>query len=147
MSRLDGKVAIATGAGRPRGIGFGIARRLAAAGATVVLTDLASGAAQLEECAARIRAQGGSALGVTCDVTSAADVEALFARVLAELGRVDVLVNNAGVIVPERRVSADGYELAFQVNHLAGSCWRSSRRRRASSTSARSASGPSTSTT
>ena len=69
-------------------------------------------------------------------------------RRLAEAARgADVLVNNAGVIVPERRVSADGYELAFQVNHLAGSCWRSSRRRRASSTSARSASGPSTSTT
>ena len=68
--RLAGKSALVTGAGRRRGLGFAIAARLAAEGAGVVLSDLAERAGELEDGAARIRAQGGEAVGLCADITS-----------------------------------------------------------------------------
>jgi len=87
MGRLDDRIAIVTGAGR--GIGRGIAEKLAAEGATVVATDV--DATTAEETATAV---GG--LGIATDVTSRASVDAMVAQVRAELGRIDVLVNNAG---------------------------------------------------
>ncbi len=97
--RLAGKSALVTGAGRRRGLGFAIAARLAAEGARVVLADLAERAGELEDGAARIRAQGGEAVGLCADITSEPEVDALFARAVEAAGRLDVVVNNAGVIV------------------------------------------------
>jgi meso-butanediol dehydrogenase / (S,S)-butanediol dehydrogenase / diacetyl reductase len=97
--RLAGKAALVTGAGRRRGLGVAIAARLAADGARVVLSDLAAREGELEAGAARIRAQGGEAVALCADITSEAEVDALFARAREALGRLDVLVNNAGVIV------------------------------------------------
>lgn len=85
---LTGKVALVTGGGR--GIGAGIVRVLAQAGASVVVGDI-------EEAAARASAEraGGSAL--VLDVADPTSVEHGFERLLAEAGRIDVLINNAGI--------------------------------------------------
>jgi NAD(P)-dependent dehydrogenase (short-subunit alcohol dehydrogenase family) len=92
MSDLHGQVAIVTGAGR--GIGRVIAARLAAAGARVALA--ARSADQLEAAAEEIRSTGGTALAVTTDVTDPEVVAELVRVTEAELGPVDLLVNNAG---------------------------------------------------
>jgi 7-alpha-hydroxysteroid dehydrogenase len=94
--RLDGKVALVTGAGR--GIGQGIALAFAEMGAHVVCAARTEG--EIEETAARARALGRRALALRCDVTDAAQLEGVVARTLAELGRVDLLVNNAGGFPP-----------------------------------------------
>jgi 2-hydroxycyclohexanecarboxyl-CoA dehydrogenase len=84
---LEGKIAIVTGAGQ--GIGRGIATKLAAEGATVVVTDINEDTAK--ETAATI---GG--IGIRTDVTSRESVEAMVEQVMRQFGRIDVLVNNAG---------------------------------------------------
>jgi 3-oxoacyl-[acyl-carrier protein] reductase len=89
------KVAIVTGASR--GIGAEVARRLAKDGFAVVL-DYSSDAAGAEALAQEIGAAGGRALAVQADVADPAAVARLFATVEAELGGVDVLVNNAGIM-------------------------------------------------
>ena len=91
--QLQDKVAIVTGASN--GIGRGIAETFAAEGAKTVL--VARRAELLDEVAAGIRARGGHALPVPTDLTREEQVTALFARVKANYGRLDVLVNNAGV--------------------------------------------------
>jgi 3-oxoacyl-[acyl-carrier protein] reductase len=94
MDRATGAVAIVTGAGR--GIGAATARRLAADGATVVVVDRIQG--DTTGTVSEIEAAGGRALGVVCDVAVAGQVEAAVDRAATAFGRVDVLVNNAGII-------------------------------------------------
>jgi 3-oxoacyl-[acyl-carrier protein] reductase len=89
---LNGKVAVVTGASR--GIGRGIATLLAARGATVVAAARGDNAAATVD---EIRAAGGHAEAAAVDVTDAAAIDALFAGVLERHGRIDVLVNNAGI--------------------------------------------------
>lgn len=91
---MSGKVAIVTGAASAAGLGFATARRLAREGARVVLTDIDVG-----QVAARAAALGDTALGLGQDVTDAASWEAVIAATVARFGRVDVLVNNAGIAV------------------------------------------------
>ena len=91
--RLDGRVAIVTGAGG--GLGEGICASLAAAGAAVACADLDVEAAEAR--AAGVRAAGGAAVAVAADVADAASVTAMVERIVAELGQVDVLVNNAAI--------------------------------------------------
>jgi 7-alpha-hydroxysteroid dehydrogenase len=112
--RLDGKVALVTGAGR--GIGAGIAIGFAEAGADVVCA--ARTKAEIDEVAARARALGRRAISVPCDVMQRAELEALVARSLAELGRIDVLVNNAGGSPwkPFLHTSERVFEEAFRFN-------------------------------
>lgn len=94
---LTGKLALVTGAGQ--GNGRAIARGLAQAGARVIVTDLiADNAAQV---AAEIRATGGEAWHYPLDVTNPSDCAALAAQTDAEIGPVDLLVNNAGIIIRE----------------------------------------------
>ena len=92
MSKLQGKTAIVTGGAG--GIGGATCRRLAADGAKVAVFDMNLEAA--EKVAAEIRANGGSAVAFKCDITSRAEVDAAVAGTEAQLGPVDVLVNNAG---------------------------------------------------
>ena len=92
MMRLEHKIAIVTGAGS--GFGAGIARRYAEEGASVVVNDIdEAGAARV---AADIRGRGGRAVVCTADVSVDADVARLVQAALAEFGRLDVVVNNAG---------------------------------------------------
>lgn len=89
MGKLDDKTAIVTGAGQ--GIGRAIAKKLAAEGATVVVTDVNESTAK--ETAETI---GGGAVGIHTDVTSRESVNAMVEQVRKQFGRIDVLVNNAG---------------------------------------------------
>jgi NAD(P)-dependent dehydrogenase (short-subunit alcohol dehydrogenase family) len=90
---LDGKVALVTGAGR--GIGRATAELLAEAGAAVVL--VARTGSELEEVRERIESAGGAATVVEGDLTRGAFVADLFSMIREEFGRLDVLVNNAGI--------------------------------------------------
>ena len=94
---LDGKVAIVTGAGR--GVGLGIARALAKQGAALCIAEIDPTTAMAAE--AEIEALGVRALGIECDVGQLAQVEACVARAARELGRIDILVNNATGTRPE----------------------------------------------
>jgi 3-hydroxybutyrate dehydrogenase len=91
--RLKDKVAVVTGAAS--GIGKEIARTLARAGANLALTDIDGAGAEL--AAAEINHEGGRAIGVAMDVTSEAQVDAGMASVVETLGRIDILVSNAGI--------------------------------------------------
>lgn len=107
--KLAGKVAIVTGAGRMRGIGRATALRLASEGADLVLSAVARDPASYPEAerdagwrgvaslAEEVRALGRRALALTCDVSEPADVTAMVDAAVAEFGRIDALVNNAGV--------------------------------------------------
>ncbi|GHF42757.1 SDR family oxidoreductase [Seohaeicola zhoushanensis] len=109
---MMGRTVIITGASR--GIGAEAGRIFAGAGANVVL--LARSAAPVEALAAEIGAQ---ALGLACDVADYAQVEAAVAATLERFGRIDVLVNNAGVIEPIARLAdADpaGWGMAADIN-------------------------------
>jgi len=96
MGILEGQVALVSGAGR--GFGRAIAERLASEGARVAL--LSRSLEQLGEVAEAIRAAGGEALAIACDVTDRASIESAVAEAEAGLGPLDILVNNAGVPGP-----------------------------------------------
>jgi NAD(P)-dependent dehydrogenase (short-subunit alcohol dehydrogenase family) len=116
--KLEGQVAIVTGAGR--GIGKGIALRFAAEGAAVALTS--RNKAQLDQVLAQIEAAGGRGLAVAGDVTRRADVEHVARAAEARLGGVTLLVNNAGLAGPYGPVGVvdpDAWWAAQEVHILA----------------------------
>ena len=106
---LRGKVAIVTGSGRPKGLGEAMVKRLAAEGCKVVVSDIgAARGAEMPETAIgsskemqqivdEIRAAGGEAIGLVCDVLEEAQVAELVAKTVAHYGRLDIMVNNAGI--------------------------------------------------
>jgi 3-oxoacyl-[acyl-carrier protein] reductase len=113
--RLEGKVAVITGAGR--GIGLAIAQRFAAEGARVVLGDIHRD--NVEAGAESIRKAGGEAVAVVGDAGIAADVDVLFARTSEEWGPVDILVNNAAITTDQRHFfdgDEDWWDLFLRVN-------------------------------
>ncbi len=120
LFRLDGKVAIVTGASS--GLGVAFATALAEAGADVVLG--ARRVERLEETAELVRAAGRRSVTVATDVAEPVQCEALVDAAMAELGRVDVLVNNAGVgtAVPATRETPEQFRAVIDVN-LNGCFW------------------------
>ncbi|GAA4585442.1 3-oxoacyl-ACP reductase FabG [Planotetraspora phitsanulokensis] len=112
---LAGKVAMVTGGSR--GIGAGIARRLAAAGATVAITYVSSGE-QAELMVKSIQMAGGGALAVRIDSADRAALRAGVGQIVQRLGRLDILVNNAGVggVGPIGEIADDDYDHALAVN-------------------------------
>ena len=118
MSGLKGKVAVVTGASK--GIGAGIAKELAAEGAAVVV-NYASSKTGAERVVAEIKETGGTAIAVQGDVSKVSDVRRLFAETRKALGRLDVLVNNAGVYhvsQPLEEVTEAEYRWHFDTNVL-----------------------------
>ena len=103
--RLGGRVAIITGSSR--GIGLAIARGYAREGARVVLTSRNS--ASLAEPSSELRAVGVQVLPLQADVSKPEDVDAMVQRTLTAFGRIDVLVNNAGI---QLRMPAEDLDLA-----------------------------------
>jgi len=115
MRKLEGKVAVVTGASK--GIGASIARHLAAEGAAVVV-DYVSSRADAERVVAEITRAGGRAIAVQADVARPADVTRLFAEAAKAFGRVDVLVNNAGVYEfrPLGDITEEHFHKLFDLN-------------------------------
>ncbi len=93
MFRLDGKVALVSGAGR--GMGFGVAQMLAQQGATVIVNDFFADRA--EAGAEALRSEGFKAFGAVADMTDREAVFAMVKNLLAEHGSIDVFVHNAGI--------------------------------------------------
>lgn len=126
--RLAGKAAIVVGAGQTPGETIGNGRAMAVlfarAGARVVCVDRDIDRAA--ETVAQIAGEGGAAVALAADVRRMADVEAMVAGALAELGRVDILVNNVGIggggDAPAHKLSEDALDLILDVN-LKGA-WR-----------------------
>ena len=116
MGELDGKVAIVTGAGRLRGIGRAAAVALAKLGADVVVTgtgrkpenypddEKAIGWRDIESVADLVRAEGRRALPLVADVTNRDHVKNMIDQTIKELGRIDILINNAAYARAEDRV-------------------------------------------
>lgn len=122
MALLDGKTAVITGGAQ--GLGLAIARRFVAEGANVVLADLNPDATE----AAAAELGGAVALAVRADVTDSADVDAVLAAALRRFGRLDVMVNNAGITrdATMRTMTEEQFDEVIAV-HLKGA-WNGTRK-------------------
>ena len=114
---MHGKTVLITGANQ--GIGKAAAEALASQGAKVVIVarNADKGRAALEEV--RAKAKGDPPELIVADLASLAEVRRLAAEYKSGHDRLDVLLNNAGLLVPDRRTTVDGFEETFAVNHLA----------------------------
>lgn len=115
--KLTGKVAVVTGASK--GIGAGIAVDLAAEGAAVVV-NYSSSKAGADKVVAEIVSKGGKAVAVQANIANLTDVQRLFAETKQAFGRLDVLVNNAGIyeFAPLENITADHFHRQFDLNVL-----------------------------
>ena len=115
--KLNGKVAVVTGASK--GIGANIAKHLGAAGANVVV-NYASSKEGADKVVDEITKRGGKAIAVQGDVAKKKDIERLFAETKKSFGRLDVLVNNAGVyeFAPIEEVTEEAFHRQFNINVL-----------------------------
>ncbi len=132
MRPLEGRVAIVTGAGRPKGIGRATALRLAAQGANVVVTDLCrkyegdlafyavgDDFARLEQVVGEISACGARGLACKVDVTQRNEIAACVDDTIGRFGRIDILFNNAGTAVgvgPFLAMTQQQWDLSLSVN-------------------------------
>jgi 3-oxoacyl-[acyl-carrier protein] reductase len=117
MSKLKGKVAVVTGASK--GIGAGIAKALAAEGASVVV-NYASSKSGADAVVKAITAAGGTAVAVAGDVSQAAEAQGIVDAAIKNYGRLDILVNNSGVyeFAPLEAVTEESFHKLFNINVL-----------------------------
>ena len=117
MSKLAGKVAVVTGASK--GIGASIAEHLGAEGASVVV-NYSSSKAGADAVVAKITSKGGKAIAVQGNVSKAEDIQKLFKETLAAYGRVNILVNNAGIFdfKPLEAITPEHFHSQFDLNVL-----------------------------
>lgn len=134
ITGLRGKVAICTGSGRKDGLGEGILKRLASEGCRVVVSDIGTPeqhlerddvgvSADMDKIASEIRAAGGDAIVVPCDVRQKDQVSALIKSTVTAFGQVDIMINNAGIGYVMKHLDAlslDEWQLVMDVN-LTGS--------------------------
>lgn len=130
MRGLKGKVAVCTGSGRLNGLGASILRRLATEGCAVVVSDIGTpdrllgagniGASdEMLQVGDELRASGARILVQSCDVRKDADVQQLVDHTVAEFGRIDIMVNNAGVgymLKPFTESTLEEWQLVLDVN-------------------------------
>jgi len=131
MGQFTGKTAVVTGSGRAKGLGEAIARRLAADGAAVVISDIGAskdaatpgsmiGASEeMEAIAAAVRSAGGAASTFACDVRDYDQISALAKHAVDAHGSLDIWVNNAGIgyiMKPLLEVSPDDWRAVIDVN-------------------------------
>jgi meso-butanediol dehydrogenase/(S,S)-butanediol dehydrogenase/diacetyl reductase len=131
MGQFTGKTAVVTGSGRAKGLGEAIARRLAAEGAAVVISDLGASkdaatpgamigaSAEMEAIAASLRSEGGVASTFVCDVRDYDQVKAMAKHAVDTHGSLDIWVNNAGIgyiMKPLLEVSPDDWRAVIDVN-------------------------------
>ena len=115
MKTLKEKVILVTGASR--GIGASIAHKLASAGAKVIV-NYAGGAAAAEQTVNEIKQQGGDAIAIQADVSNSAAVKTMFDIAINHYGRIDVLVNNAGIMINKllKDTTDEDFALQFDIN-------------------------------
>jgi NAD(P)-dependent dehydrogenase (short-subunit alcohol dehydrogenase family) len=116
MLDFNGQVVIVTGSGSAKGIGKTIARTFAKQGAQLIITDM--NAAGVEQTVADIQAEGGKAYGIVSNVTEEDSVQSMVDEIVAKFGRIDVLVNNAGISqkVTVDDMTLDDIKRIFNVN-------------------------------
>jgi 3-oxoacyl-[acyl-carrier protein] reductase len=115
MQNLTHKTAIITGASR--GLGKEIALLLAAQGASVVI-NYAHNSEEAEKVVTQINTSGGRAIAIRADISNTADVTRLFDQTIEQLGKVDIVVNNAGIMItkPVKDTSEDDFDNQFRIN-------------------------------
>lgn len=115
MNRLTNKVVLITGASR--GIGAAVAKHIAGEGAQVII-NYAGNQAEADQTVKEIKDNGGDAIALKADVSKAADVSALFNAGIAHYGRIDVLINNAGIMITKllKDTTDEDFTRQFDVN-------------------------------
>ncbi|CAK7022466.1 MAG: 3-oxoacyl-[acyl-carrier-protein] reductase FabG [Desulfovibrio sp.] len=116
MFDFTDQVVIVTGSGSPKGIGKTIAKAFAAQGGKVVVADMNE--AGIQETVKELEELGGAAMGVVVNVTDKASIDAMVEKVMAKWGRIDVLVNNAGISqkVTVEDMTLEDMRRIFEVN-------------------------------
>ncbi len=115
MNTLNNKVVLVTGASR--GIGAAVAKRIAAEGAKVII-NYAGSKEEADQTVQAIKNAGGDALALKADVSKAGEVTALFDAAIAHFGKIDVLVNNAGIMITKllKDTTDDDFARQFEIN-------------------------------
>ena len=115
MKTLSEKVILVTGASR--GIGAAVAKKLASEGAKVII-NYAGGVEAAEQTVNEIKQQGGDAIALQADVSKADEVKALFDDAIAHYGRIDVLINNAGIMITKllKDTTDEDFTRQFDIN-------------------------------
>jgi 3-oxoacyl-[acyl-carrier protein] reductase len=115
MSSLINKVILVTGASR--GIGAAVAKRLVSEGAKVII-NYAGNQAEADQTVKEIKDMGGDAIALKADVSKAAEVSALFDAAIAHYGKIDVLINNAGIMITKllKDTTDEDFTRQFEIN-------------------------------
>lgn len=115
MSTLTNKVVLITGASR--GIGAAVAKKIAGQGAKVIV-NYAGSQADAEQTVQAIKANGGDAIALRADVSKTAEVTTLFDAAIAHYGKIDVLINNAGIMINKllKDTTDEDFTRQFEIN-------------------------------